>query len=126
MNIDITGIVITICSLALPAIIVTVVVIGKYLNNKRQYEAMTKAMELGKTPEEIKALFAIEPKKRRNGDGKGLLKSGIVIIGVALGIAAMNIVLSAEGLLASALLIFVFGISLLAAYFLTREKEKAE
>ena len=99
-----------------------------YLKRKRHYESLVKALELGKNPEQVKELFAAE-KKVQPKNGKGLVKSGIVVIGVGLGLGMMAIFLptgAAPGLLASCTLICVFGLSLVVAYLLTRRKEKPE
>ncbi|MGD8978557.1 MAG: DUF6249 domain-containing protein [candidate division WOR-3 bacterium] len=99
-----------------------------YLKRKRHYDALVKALELGKNPEEIKELFAIE-KIAQPKNGKGLVKSGIVVIGIGLGLGMMALFLpsgAGPGLLASCVLITVFGLSLVAAYLLTRKKEKPE
>lgn len=99
-----------------------------YLKRKRHYEALVKSLELSKNPEQVKELFAVE-KKVQPKNGKGLVKSGIVVIGIGLGLGMMAIFLptgAASGLLASCTLISVFGVSLVAAYLLTRKKEKPE
>jgi len=100
----------------------------QYLKRKRHYEALVKAIELGKNPEQIKELFAIE-KVSPPKNGKGLIKSGIVVIGIGVGLGMMALFLPAgatSGLLASGTLIGVFGISLVAAYVITKKKEKPE
>jgi hypothetical protein len=99
-----------------------------YMKRKKHYEALVKALEHNKDPEQVKELFAIE-KAAQPKNGKGLVKSGIVVIGIGLGLGMMAIFLPAEateGLLASCVLITVFGISLVAAYLLTKKREKKE
>ena len=99
-----------------------------YLKRKRHYDALVKALELGKNPEEVKELLAVE-KVAQPKNGKGLVKSGIVVIGIGLGLGMMALFLptgAGPGLLASCVLITVFGLSLVAAYLLTRKKDKPE
>ncbi len=99
-----------------------------YLKRKRHYDALVKALELGKNPEQVKELFAVE-KVSPPKNGKGLVKSGIVVIGIGLGLGMMALFLPAgatPGLLASGTLITVFGLSLVAAYLITKKKEKPE
>jgi hypothetical protein len=100
----------------------------QYMKRKRYYDALTKALELGKSPDEIKELFAAE-KITRPKNGKGLIKSGIVISGFGVGLALMSVFLPAEatgGLLASAVLITMLGLSLVFAFLLTKKRDKPE
>jgi len=99
-----------------------------YMKRKRHYEALVKALELGKNPEQIKALFGgekiVQPK-----NGKGLLKSGIVVIGLGVGLGMMAFFLPAGatgGMLASCALITVFGLSLVVAYLVSKKRDKPE
>lgn len=113
-------------------VVVGAIILGaiwfSYMRRRKHYEALVKALELGKNPEQIKDLFGgekmIQPK-----NGKGLLKGGIVVIGIGLGLGLMAPFLPADatgGMLASCVLIAVFGLSLVVAYLLTRKKEKPE
>ena len=115
------------CWLVIGAVIVGAIWF-QYLKRKRHYEALVKAMEIGKNPEQVKELFAVE-KVTPPKNGKGLVKGGIVIIGVGVGLGMMAFFLPAgatSGLLASCALISVFGLSLVVAYMLTKKKEKTE
>jgi hypothetical protein len=125
---DEVGAVALIMSLSFPAVIIIIAILAQYLKRKKHYDAMVKAIELGKNADEIKALFAVE-ERRVKGNGKGLLKGGIIVTGLGLGLALMAIFLPAEatpGLLASFVLIAVLGLSLVAAYWIARKKDKSE
>ncbi len=128
MNIDITGIIITVSAFTLPAIIVIAVVIGRYLDNKKRYESVVKALELGKSPEQIKELFEVKPKKngKNSRNGIGFLRGGIVVIGVGLGLAAMATIIGVIEMLAPAAMVAILGVALVVTYLLTGKKEKAE
>jgi hypothetical protein len=100
----------------------------QYMKRKKHYDTLLKALEIAKNPDEVKELFAIE-KVPRQKNGKGLVKSGIVTIGIGAGLGLMSAFLPEEatgGLLASAAFIVVLGLSLVLAYLLTKKKEKAE
>jgi Flp pilus assembly protein TadB len=125
MNIDVTGIVITAFSLGLPAVIVVAIVIGRYLNHKKRYESIVKALELGKSPEQIKALFEVKPKK--NGkNGIGFLRGGIIVISIGIGLAAMALISKVTHIYAPAALVTILGIALVIVYVLTGRKEKTQ
>jgi hypothetical protein len=110
--------------------VVGVIIFGaiwfQYMKRKRHYEALVKALELGKNPDEVKDLFGTE-KVPRVKNGKGLVKSGIVTIGIGAGLALMAIFLPAEalgGMMASAAFVSMLGLSLVLAYTLTKKKDK--
>lgn len=111
-------------------VVVGVVIFGaiwfQYMKRKRHYEALVKALELGKNPEEVKELFGSE-KVPRVKNGKGLVKSGIVTIGIGVGLALMGVFLPAEalgGMMASAAFVSMLGLSLVLAYAVTKKKDK--
>ncbi|KPK64526.1 hypothetical protein AMJ83_02135 [candidate division WOR_3 bacterium SM23_42] len=115
-------------ALSIPGVIIIIAILAQYLKRKKHYDAMVKAIELGKNADEIKALFAVE-ERRVKGNGKGLLKGGIIVTGLGVGLALMAIFLPAgatSGLLASFVLIAVLGLSLVAAYLIARKKDKSE
>ncbi len=110
--------------------VVGVIIFGaiwfQYMKRKKHYDALVKALELGKNPEEVKDLFGTE-KVPRVKNGKGLVKSGIVTIGIGVGLALMGVFLPAEalgGMMASAAFVSVLGLSLVLAYTLTKKKDK--
>ena len=125
---DATGAAALVLSLAIPAAIIVIAIVAQYMKRKKHYDAMVKAIELGKNANEIKALFAVEEKKVK-GNGKGLIKGGIIVIGIGVGLAVMAVFLpqgAAPGMLSSSAFVTILGISLVAAYALTRKKDKTE
>ena len=113
-------------------VVVGAVIVGaiwfNYMKRKKHYETLVKALELGKNPEQIKELFGGE-KIAQPKNGKGLIKSGIVVIGFGVGLGLMAFFLPAGatgGMLASCALITMFGLSLVIAYLITRKQEKPE
>jgi hypothetical protein len=125
---DTVGAAALVLALAIPAVIIIIAILAQYMKRKRHYDAMLKAIELGKNADEIKSLFAVEAKKVK-GNGKGLIKGGIIVIGVGVGLAVMALFLpsgAAPGMLSSSAFVTVLGISLVAAYLITRKKEKTE
>jgi hypothetical protein len=125
---DTNGAVALIFNFFVVGVIIFAAIWFQYMKRKKHYEALVKALELGKNPDEVKELFGSE-KVPRVKNGKGLAKTGIVVIGFGVGLALMSIFLPANaagGLLASAVLIAVLGLSLVLAFQLTKTKEKAE
>lgn len=125
---DVTGLIAVSLVFITPTAIAIVAIISNYKETKKRYEALVKALETGKDPEQIKEIFAVG-KKATPRNGTGFLKGGIIIAGLALGLAAMAFFLPAgalSGTLAAFALIFVLGISLIAVYVVTRKQERKE
>jgi len=96
-----------------------------YNKRKRMYEAMTKMVELGKTPEEIKQLFEINPpKKQRDHTSTGLLVGGIIIVGIAAGLALMAVVLTKMTMLAPAGFLLCLAFAMIVAYYIVRMRQQ--
>jgi hypothetical protein len=88
---DITAIIAILLVIGGPMAIAITAIITDHKNRRKRYETMLKAVELGRSPEEVKMLFADE--KDKNGtDANSRLRRGIILIGVALGLAAMSLV----------------------------------
>lgn len=124
-SIDVNGVIALIGTFSLPAIIVVVAFIVDYMKKKRHYETIQKALELGKDPEQIKELLAIE-KPKTKGDGLGFLKGGVVVAGIGMGLAFMALVLAENEVFAPAALLLVLGLSLILVYYLVRQKIKTK
>jgi Flp pilus assembly protein TadB len=122
---DITGMLAVIFCFGLPAVIVIAVVVAKYFENKKRYESVVKALELGKSAEDVKALFDIEKEKHR-GNSVGFIRGGIIVIGVGIGLAVMAFVLNVTPMYGTAALVAIIGIALVLVYLLTGKKEKTE
>jgi hypothetical protein len=122
---EVEGVIALIGTFSLPAIIVVVAFIVDYMKKKRHYETIQKALELGKDPEQIKALLAIE-KPKTKGNGLGFLKGGIVVAGIGAGLAFMALVLAENEVFAPAALLLVLGLSLVLVYYLVRQKTKVK
>ncbi len=123
-SIDVHGVIALIGTFSLPAIIVIVAFIVDYMKKKKHYETIQKALELGKDPEQIKALLAIE-KPKTKANGIGFLKGGVVIAGIGAGLAFMALILAEQEVFAPAALVLVLGLSLIIVYYLIRQKGKS-
>ena len=120
---DLAPIFAVVFSIGGPVTIAIIAIIWSYRAKKRQYDAMLKALELGKTEEEVKNLFIGKKKVR---DGMGYLRGGIVVIGTGIGLAGMGMVLNVYQMYAPALLVFVIGLSLAIVHFVTRSKKEEQ
>lgn len=104
-----------------PVAIAIIAIIWSYRAKKKQYEAMLKALELGKSEEEVKDLFI---GKKKVGDGTGYLRGGIVVIGTGIGLAGMGVVLAVNEIFAPAVFLIIVGLALAIVYYVTRPKKE--
>ncbi len=120
---DVPGVIAIIGTFSLPAAIVLAAIIAEYKKKRKYYESMQKAMELGKSAEEIKEIFAIE-KQRPERNGMGYLRGGIIVTGIGVGVAAIGAVVGESDVFSGAAFILILGLSLIAVYLLTGKKVK--
>jgi hypothetical protein len=107
-----------------PAIIGLIAVLMHFYNRRKMYEAMTKMVELGKKPEEIKQLFEIEEGKKKKKGDYGMLTGGIIIIGIAAGLALMAAVFTEIEILAPAAFLLCLAFAMIIAYAVRRSKRR--
>jgi hypothetical protein len=123
MNENAVGMVALILIFGGPAVVGIIAIVMHFYNRRKMYDAMTKMVELGKKPEEIKALFEIEtsPKKKKND--YGMLTGGIIIIGIAAGLALIAAVMTEISILAPAAFLLCLSFALIIAYYVTHRKK---
>ena len=109
----------------IPGAVIIIAIILQYKKRKRYYESLTKALELGKSADEIKEIFSIE-KQPKERNGTGFLKGGVVVIGLGIGFAMIGIFLPEVGIFASAAFITILGLSLIVVHLLTKKKNKTK
>lgn len=111
-----------------PMAIAITAIISEQRRRQKRYEAMVRAIELGKSPEEVKVMF-LEDKVCK--DEKTNLRRGIILIGIAFGLAGMSLalhgfhlfgVLGGSGLLGVAILLLCLGIAFIVLWFATKPK----
>ncbi len=104
-----------------PVAIAIIAIIWSYRAKKKQYDTMLKALEMGKSEEEVKNLFIGKKKVR---DGMAYIKGGIVVLGTGVGLAGMGVVLNVYQMYAPAVFVFIVGLSLAIVHFVTRPKKE--
>jgi len=88
---DPTGILAILLVIGGPMAIAITAIISEHRAKQKRYEAMVKAIELGKSPDEVKMMFG-EEKGTGSKDVNRRLVSGIIVIGIAIGLAAWSVV----------------------------------
>ena len=107
-----------------PVAIVIVAIVLAYKRKAKRYDAMLKALQLGKNtdPAAIKELF--EAKTAKEDDGMGYLKGGIVVAGIGLGLFGMGLTLDDGGLFGPSAFMFILGLALVLVHLVIRPKNK--
>lgn len=91
--VDFTGIFAILVVIGGPLAIAVVAIVNEHRSKQKRYEAMVKAVELGKNPEDVKRLFA-EEKEKNGKDVNSRLRGGIILIAIAFGLALMALILN--------------------------------
>ncbi len=120
---DVTGTIALSFALFLPAVIIIIAILAQYHKKKKYYEALNKAIELGKSAEEIKEIFAIE-KQQPERNGIGYLRGGVIVTGIGVGIGAIAAIVGESEAFSGAAFILILGLSLIVVYLLTGKKAK--
>jgi len=118
---DLGPVIAVIFSVGGPVAIAIVAIVLSFRAKKKQYEAMLKALEMGKSEEEVKKLFI---GKKKVGDGMGYLRGGIVVMGTGIGLAGMGVVLAVNEIFAPAVFLIIVGLALAIVYYVTRPKKE--
>jgi len=104
--------------------IAIVAIIAGYKEKKKYYEALVRAIEVGKNSEEVKALFG-QP-QRSEFDPAKYIKNGIITIGVGIGLAIMGWVTKTVELVGGGGFLCVLGLSFLSVHFLLNKNKKSK
>lgn len=88
---DFTGIFAILIVIGGPIAIGIVAIIAEHKARQKKYELMVKAVEMGKSPEDIKRMFN-EQSDQSGRDINRRLRRGIILIAVALGLAVMALI----------------------------------
>ncbi len=129
---DITGILAIIIVIGGPMAIAITAIISDHRSKQKRYEAMLKAVELGKNPEEVKRMFA-EEKEKDGKDPNSRLRGGIIVIAVALGLALMALVFNqtlvfgghfGNFYLGASAFLLVLGLAFILIWWISKPKSK--
>jgi hypothetical protein len=130
--VDFTGIIAILVVIGGPLAIAVVAIINEHRSKQRRYEAMIKAVEMGKNPEDVKKMFA-EEKEKNGKDVNSRLRGGIILIAIALGLALMALVLNQSMVfgghfggfyLGASAFLLVLGLGFLLIWWISKPKTK--
>jgi len=116
---------VTVLSIGGPVAIIIVAIALHYWHKKKYYDSLVKALETGKKPEEIKALFDVETQKREK-NGKGFLIGGTIVTGLGVAFLILGMIIGEIGLYGSSAFFIVLGLTLTVVYLFTKPKKEQE
>jgi hypothetical protein len=121
-----------IVAIVMGCLIAIIGIIMGSLEKRKYYETATKAIEVGKSIQEIKEILGtLDEKKWGNhheGEGRKTreyLKSGIITLGVGLGGVVFGLTQTSKTLVSIGIFIGIIGLSLLIIHFLQAGTQKS-
>jgi hypothetical protein len=108
-----------------PLVLALVVLMNRHHLAQKKYEKIYQALESGKSPEEVERMMKImetpkKPPRRRTG----FFRTGFVMIGLSLASLVVGLIIGVEACLAAGGGGLVFGLALVAVWFMMDRNSK--
>ncbi len=107
-----------------PLVLALVVIMNRHHLAQKKYEKIEKALESGKSPEEVERMMKImetpKPPQRRTG----FFRAGFIVIGLSLASLVVGLIIDVEACLAAAGGGLVFGLALVAIWYMMDRNSK--
>ena len=107
-----------------PLALAVTVVMNRHQLALKKYEKINQALESGRSPEEVERMMKImettKPPRRRTG----FFRAGFVVIGLSLASLVVGLIISVEACLAAAGGGLVFGLALVATWYMMDRNSK--
>lgn len=105
--------------------IAIIAIISEYLQKKKYYESLVKALETGKDPAKIKEMFG-EPENVKRNEPTRYLSRGIIVIGTGAGVVLIGLITINTWIMAIGAFLGVIGIAHLIVHSLVNRNKTAE
>ncbi|MCD4700527.1 MAG: hypothetical protein K8S24_01590 [Candidatus Aegiribacteria sp.] len=107
-----------------PLVLALVVIMNRHHLAQKKYEKIEKALESGRSPEEVERMMKImetpKPPRRRTG----FFRAGFVLIGLSLASLVVGLIINVKACLAAAGGGLVFGLVLVAIWYMMDRNSK--
>ena len=107
-----------------PLVLALVVIMNRHHLAQKKYEKIEKALESGRSPEEVERMMKImetpKPPRRKTG----FFRAGFIVIGLSLASLVVGLIIDVEACLASAGGGLVFGLTLVAVWYMMDRNSK--
>jgi hypothetical protein len=107
-----------------PLVLALVVIMNRHHLAQKKYEKIEKALESGRSPEEVERMMKImetpKPPRRKTG----FFRAGFIVIGLSLASLVVGLIIGVEACLAAAGGGLMFGLALVAVWFMMDRNSK--
>ncbi|MCD4848927.1 MAG: hypothetical protein K8R76_12140 [Candidatus Aegiribacteria sp.] len=109
-----------------PVILALVILMNRHHLAQKKYERINQALESGRSPEEVERMIKMMEKRRVPRRRTGFFRTGFVVIGLSLSSLVVGLVIGVEACLAAAGAGLVFGLALIAVWYMMDRNTKTE
>lgn len=109
-----------------PVVLALVILMNRHHLAQKKYERINQALESGRSPEEVERMIKMMEKRRVPRRRTGFFRTGFVVIGLSLSSLVVGLVIGVEACLAAAGAGLVFGLALIAVWYMMDRNTKTE
>ena len=109
-----------------PVTLALVILMNRHQLAQKKYERINQALESGRSPEEVERMIKMMEKRRVPRRRTGFFRTGFVVIGLSLSSLVVGLVIGVEACLAAAGAGLVFGLALIAVWYMMDRNTKTE
>ena len=107
-----------------PLALALTVVMNRHQLALKKYEKINQALESGRSPEEVERMMKIMETPKLPRRKTGFFRAGFIVIGLSLASLVVGLIIDVEACLASAGGGLVFGLSLVAVWYMMDRNSK--
>lgn len=107
-----------------PLVLALVVIMNRHHLAQKKYEKIEKALESGRSPEEVERMMKIMETPKLPRRRTGFFRAGFVIIGLSLASLVVGLIIGVKACLAAGGGGLVFGLALVAVWYMMDRNSK--
>ncbi len=107
-----------------PVVLAIIVIVNKYRMAQQKYEKIHQALESGRSLEEVERMMKIMETKKPPRRRTGFFRAGFIVIGLSLASLVVGLIIGVEACLAAAGGGLVFGLALVAVWYVMDRNSK--
>lgn len=118
------GIVALILSIGGPVVLAIILIMNRHRMALQKYEKINQALESGRSPEEVERMIKMMEKVKIPRLRTGFFRTGSVVIGLSLSSLVVGLIIGVKACLAAAGAGLVFGLALIAVWYMMDRNTK--
>ena len=107
-----------------PIALVVILLMNRYRAAQQKHEKIYQALDSGRSPEEVERMIKMMEKTRIPRRRTGFFRTGFVVIGLSLSSLVIGLIIGVEACLAAAGAGLVFGLALIAVWYMMDRNSK--